>query len=92
MRSQLLVGGVVIMGMGGAFYLLELPLVYFWSFPFLIGGALMTLASPFLGEREGPVEPPEGHRFCVFCSYPVPLTQSVCGHCGGRQPPEAQKP
>jgi hypothetical protein len=88
MRSQMLVGGVVIMGLGGAFFLLELPLVYFWSFPFLIGGGIMVVASPFLSESEGPVEPPPGFRFCVFCGTAVPLSQRVCDHCGGTQPKE----
>jgi hypothetical protein len=87
-RSQLLTGGVLIVLMGVAFYVLELPLVYFWSFPFIIGGGLMALAAPFLPESEGPVKPPEGFKFCVFCSTPIPIAAEKCDHCSGTQPKE----
>lgn len=86
MRSQLLVAGILVALMGAAFYLLQVPLVYFWSLPFVIGGGLMAAASPFLPERAGPLEPPEGYRFCAFCSTPVPLTSDRCPHCNGLQP------
>ena len=75
---------VVLMGAG--FYALQLPLVYFWSIPFVIGGGLMMLASLFLSETEGPVQPPTGFRFCPYCSTPVPLGAERCPHCNGVQP------
>jgi len=49
----------------------------------------MMIASLFLPETEGPVKPPEGFRFCVFCSTPVPVTAERCPHCNGVQPREA---
>ena len=87
MRSQLLFAGSFAVVLGVLFYLLELPIVYWWSFPFIVGGGLMMLSSPFLKESEGPLTPPEGFRFCVFCSTLVAVGAERCGHCGGRQPP-----
>lgn len=88
MRSQLLMGGLFVMGMGLILILLDLPLVYYWGFPFAIGGALMALAAPFLPESEGPIKPPEGFRFCVYCTKLVPVMETNCEYCGGRQPLE----
>lgn len=76
--------------MGAGFYLLELPLVYFWSVPFVIGGLLMMGVSYFLDEGAGPVQPPEGYRFCVFCSTPVLMGADRCTHCNGVQPKEGR--
>ena len=89
MRSQLFAAGVMIALMGAGFYLLEIPLVFFWSFPFVIGGGLMALVAPFIPESQGPVDPPEGTRFCVFCSEPVSLNADRCPKCDGVQPKEA---
>ena len=86
MRPQLLVGGLLDLLMGAGFYALQLPLVYFWSIPFVIGGGLMMIASPFLSESQGPVPPPEGFRFCVFCSTPVRMDSDRCPLCNGVQP------
>jgi hypothetical protein len=86
MRPQLLVAGLLTIGLGGLFYITALPLVYSWTLPFVIGGVLMITASPFLKETEGPVQPPDGYRFCVFCSNPVLLEAARCQHCGGLQP------
>jgi len=86
MRSQLLVAGTIVALTGVAFYALEVPLVYFWSLPFVIGGALMAIASAFLPERAGRIDPPEGYMFCVFCSTPVPLASDRCPQCNGLQP------
>ncbi len=88
MRPQLFVGGALVALMGAGFYLLQLPLVYFWSVPFAIGGGIMALASFFLPPSEGPLKPPEGFRFCVFCSTPVALGAERCPHCNGVQPKE----
>jgi hypothetical protein len=89
MRPQLFVGGLLVAAMGGGFYLLQIPLVYFWSVPFVIGGGVMMIASFFLSESPGPLRPPEGFRFCPFCSTPVQIGAQRCPHCNGLQPKEA---
>ncbi len=71
---------------GVGFYVLGLPLVFYWSLPFVIVGALMSIASFFLSEGPGPLKPPEGFRFCVFCSTSMPLGSERCPHCNGLQP------
>ncbi|MDV3243684.1 MAG: hypothetical protein LYZ66_00750 [Nitrososphaerales archaeon] len=86
MRSQLFVGGIMVAIMGAALYVLEIPLVYFWSLPFVVGGGLMAGASWFLAESPGPVQPPEGYRFCVYCSAQVKLESERCPQCNGLQP------
>lgn len=86
MRPQLFAGGLLVALTGGGFYLLEVPLLYFWSIPFAMGGAVMMAFSFFLPESPGPITPPEGHRFCVFCSTPVPIGDARCPHCNGVQP------
>ena len=88
MRSQLLVAGLLIALMGGVFYALAVPLVFFWSLPFAVGGGLMAIASLFLPERTERIEPPEGFRFCRFCSNPVAIGMERCPHCNGLQVPE----
>ena len=85
MRPQLFGAGVLVMALAAVFYVLEIPLVYFWSIPFAIGGAIMAIASLFLPESAGPVEPSEGYRFCPFCSNPVRLDAKRCDHCNGVQ-------
>ncbi len=86
MRSQLLFAGLMTIGLGALFYVTALPLVFSWSLPLLIGGVVMLLASPLLKESEGPVQPLDGYRFCVFCATPVLLDADRCQHCGGLQP------
>lgn len=86
MRPQLFGGGLLVALMGGAFYVLAVPLAYFWSLPFMAGGVIMMAASFFLPEGPAPLAPPEGYRFCVFCSAPVPLDAERCPHCNGYQP------
>ncbi|HZW85585.1 MAG TPA: hypothetical protein VFE91_06785 [Nitrososphaerales archaeon] len=86
MRPQLLIGGLMVALLGVGFYALQLPLVYFWSVPFGIGGLLMVVAGYFMDEGPGPVQPPEGYRFCVFCSTPVKIGAERCQHCNGVQP------
>ncbi len=88
MRPQLFVGGVLVALMGAGFYILQLPFVFFWSIPFAIGGGIMVVASFFLPEGQGPVKPPEGFRFCAYCSTPVPLAADRGPHCNGVQPRE----
>jgi hypothetical protein len=71
---------------GAVFYLLAVPLAYFWSVPFMTGGVIMVVASYFLPEGQAPLAPPEGYKFCVFCSTPVPEDAERCPHCNGYQP------
>jgi len=86
MRPSLFAAGLMVSLLGAALYFLEIPLFYFWSVPFALGGVVMAGVSLFLPESAGPVEPPEGYRFCVFCSTPVKLSSERCGHCNGLQP------
>jgi hypothetical protein len=86
MRPQLFVGGLLVVLMGVGFYVLQIPFVYFWSLPFGVGGAIMVIASFFLSEGSGKLAPPEGFRFCVFCSTPVPVASERCPQCNGLQP------
>jgi hypothetical protein len=88
MRPQLLVGGLFVALLGAVFYILPLPLTYAWSVPLVVGGGLMCLASFLLSESPGPVKPPEGFRFCVYCSAQVPIASERCPHCNGLQPKE----
>jgi hypothetical protein len=86
MRPQLFVGGLLIAVTGAGLYVLALPLVYSWSLPFIIVGGLMAIVSFALPEGPGPVQPPEGFRFCIFCSTPVPTGAARCPRCNGLQP------
>jgi hypothetical protein len=86
LRPQLFGAGALVMILAAVLYVLEIPLVFFWSIPFAIGGAVMAVLSFFLPESSGPVEPPEGYRFCPFCSSPVKLDAKRCDHCNGVQP------
>ena len=85
MRPQLLGAGVLVMVFAGLLYILEIPLVFFWSIPFALGGAAMAGLSLVLPDSTGPVEPPEGYRFCPFCSSPVKVGATRCDHCNGIQ-------
>lgn len=85
MRPQLLVGGLLVTGMGVGFYILQIPLVFFWSLPFAVAGVLMVVASFFVSASPGPIQPPEGFRFCPFCSTPVQIGAERCPHCDGLQ-------
>ena len=86
MRPQLFAGGLMVAMVGAAFLILVVPLAYFWGFPFMVGGALMIAVSFFLPEGEAPLAPPEGYRFCVFCSTPMSVDVERCPHCNGYQP------
>ena len=88
MRPQLLVGGILVSLMGILFYLVPLPLTYFWGIPFVVAGGIMAIVSFFLAEGRGPIVPPPGYKFCVFCSAPVPLDSDRCPRCNGLQPRE----
>ena len=75
----------MVAAMGAGFYILELPFVYFWSLPFGIAGVIMVIIGFFAQEGQGPVQPPEGHRFCPFCLTPVQIGVERCPHCNGLQ-------
>jgi hypothetical protein len=81
----LFIGGLFVAAMGAGFYLLQLPLVYFWSLPFGVAGLVMVAVSLFLPESPGSVQPPEGYRFCPFCSTPVQVGVERCPQCNGLQ-------
>lgn len=85
MRSSLILTGLIIVALGLALYLLEIPFAYLWSFPFMAGGVVFVLVGSLLKESTTNVEPPEGYRFCRFCNTPVLLTVERCDHCNGLQ-------
>ena len=86
MRPQLLFGGILVALMALGLFVLGLPFAFFWSLPFGVAGVIMIAASFFHGETEGPVQPPDGFRFCPYCSTPVPLSSERCPRCDGVQP------
>jgi hypothetical protein len=88
MRPPLFGAGLLVMATGAGFYVLVLPIVSVWGVPMVIGGAVMSGAGLLLPEGRGPVQPPEGFRFCVFCTTPVPIASERCPHCNGLQPKE----
>jgi len=67
-------------------FVVQLPFLFFWSIPLVLGGGIMALVSFFLSEGEGPITPPPGYRFCVFCTSPVPVDAERCPRCNGLQP------
>jgi hypothetical protein len=88
MRPQLVFSGLLVMLMGGAFYVLQIPLAFAWSIVFVAGGALMSVGGMVASESHGPVQPPEGYRFCRYCSAQVPLGAARCPQCNGLQASE----
>ena len=92
MRPQLFAGGLVLVLLGAVFYgvslFLGFLLFYAWSLTLAACGGLMCVASLFASKSQGPVRPPEGFRFCVYCSNPVPITSEKCPQCNGMQPKE----
>jgi hypothetical protein len=83
MRSQLVIAGLFTLGIGGVLYI---TLGFYVSYFLAIGGVVMVVVSFFLEESEGPVRPPEGSVYCVFCSTLVNKSAERCDHCGGLQP------
>ncbi len=65
--------------------LLSVPLVF--SIPFVVAGIGMIAASPFLSPSDLPVRPPEGYKFCTYCSTTIPADAGRCPKCDGVQPP-----
>ena len=58
-----------------------------WGVLTITAGAVLAGVGAVSKERVG-VEPPAGHRFCAYCSAPVPLTAERCPECNGVQPRE----
>jgi len=83
MRPQLFWGGTIVFLTGAGIYLILLLDI---SIPLAVGGAIMIVASFLLPERTSSITPPDGFRFCVFCSTPVPFDSDRCPHCNGLQP------
>jgi len=88
LRPQLLGAGVLVVVMGLLFLVLGIPIIFSWSIVFIAAGAVMMAVSFFVPEGPGPLEPPEGYRFCRFCSSPVKIGAPRCDHCNGIQPTE----
>lgn len=86
MRPQLFGAGALVVITGVVFYVLAVPIVFSWSLLFIVGGVVMMGVSLVVSEGTGPVEPPEGYRFCPFCSNLVRLDAKRCDHCNGIQP------
>ena len=86
MRPSLVITGLFTIGLGLLLYLLELPFVYLWSFPFMVGGVAFMVVGAVVKESSGHVEPPAGYNFCVFCHTPVLVGAKRCDHCSGLQP------
>ncbi|MDA4125244.1 MAG: hypothetical protein OK438_07355 [Thaumarchaeota archaeon] len=86
MRPPLLGSGLLVMATGAAFYFLELPIFSVWGFPMVVGGGIMSAVAFWLPEGRGQVRPPDGYRFCVFCTSLVPIGGVRCSHCNGIQP------
>ncbi len=63
-----------------------------WGFISVAAGVLLIVIGIFAKERSGPIEPPPGEKFCVFCSNTMPVGASKCPYCNGLQPREAAPP
>ena len=87
MRPQLMISGLLVILLGASFYFLQIPLVYYWSVAFVVGGAIMAAAGLLVSESAGPVQPPEGYRFCRYCSAVVSQKAERCPECNGLQQP-----
>ena len=61
----------------------SVPLAF--SVPFVAAGLGMMAASPFLKPSDLPVRPPDGHKFCPYCSSTIPADAVRCPKCDGVQ-------
>ena len=86
MRSSLVVAGIFTAGLGVLFYVLEIPFVFSWSLPFMLGGIVFVAAGAIIADTSGSVDPPPGHVFCVFCEAPILVGTKKCERCNGTQP------
>ena len=86
MRSSLILTGILTSGLGLLFYILEIPFVFSWSFPFIFGGLVLVATGWVVKETQGHIDPPEGYAFCVFCSAPILVGTKKCDGCNGLQP------
>jgi hypothetical protein len=86
MRSSLVVSGGIIALTGVALYVALAG----GAWLVMIAGGMVVVVSGFLlKEVTDRVEPPDGYRFCLFCSTPVVIGAERCGHCNGLQPEAA---
>ncbi len=86
MRTSLVVTGIFTAALGLLFYVLEIPFVFSWSFPFILGGFVFVVAGAVIKDSSGYVEPPSGYAFCVFCNIPILTGTKKCERCNGVQP------
>ena len=82
MRSSLVVSGGIITLTGVALFVALAGEAWLA----LVAGGFVVLVSGFLlGEATERVVPPDGYRFCLFCSTPVMVGAERCSHCNGLQ-------
>ncbi len=86
MRPSLILTGIITGGLGLSFYVLEIPVLFTWSFPFMIGGLVFVAVGAFAKETLGHIEPPDGYVFCVFCNAAILVGTRKCERCNGVQP------
>jgi hypothetical protein len=85
-RSSLVITGIFTAGLGLLFYVLELPFVFNWSFPFMVGGLIFVIVGAIVHETPGYIEPPPGYMYCVFCNTSILIGTKRCERCDGVQP------
>ena len=57
-----------------------------WGIVTILTGLALSGIGVFANERSGPLEPPPGQTFCVFCSAVIPQDSPRCPQCNGLQP------
>ena len=84
MRSSLVVSGGIITATGVALF----AALDGDAWLALVAGGFVVMISGFLLDEATTerVEPPQGYRFCPFCTTPVMVGEERCSHCNGLQP------
>jgi hypothetical protein len=95
-RTSLVFAGLLVTGLGALLFGIEtvfsplggtaLPSLLSPATPFVAAGLIMLVIGAFLREGSGPVQPPEGFAFCVYCGNLMKSDQPRCDKCGGLQP------
>jgi hypothetical protein len=57
-----------------------------WGILTVAAGIVLAAVGVVAKERTGPIEPPPGYRFCVFCTATMPIDALRCPVCNGVQP------